>query len=344
MRKYFVLALIALYQISFCQKPRYFLNSPNLCPFDYSVLAKKGGLESDPLTILITRDTLIERVKGLFNLQKDPVAESYKNVVIKDTFFKVTKKAQQFYAFDVVQQIGSFSVIQYWADEKKKELKNVESFYEIYKTYSSVAHELDVAFLPPQKGNYKLQLDGKKLQLDGKSEKEVNDTKDHYLIKTDDLNKYSKEFENKKNKWSMGFLILPVKFRAWADTSGQFEFSDGFSLGTAFSWTYKYKWINDKSYNLIFYTGISSISVDSLKTRGKAKSEKIAAFSPAIGLMIEKSGIQIGAFIGWDFPIGEIQKNWVYRNRPWIGIGLGFSILKFPNEENKDDKSNKPIK
>ena len=25
---------------------------------------------------------------------------------------------------------------------------------------------------------------------------------------------------------------------------------------------------------------------------------------------------------------GEIGKNWIYRNRPWIGLGFGYEIFK----------------
>ena len=25
---------------------------------------------------------------------------------------------------------------------------------------------------------------------------------------------------------------------------------------------------------------------------------------------------------------GEIGRNWIYRNRPWIGIGFGYEIFK----------------
>jgi len=307
------------------QKPRYFTNRPLLCPFDYTSILSKDGLASNTTSIEIIKTPTKELVKGLKDNNGNDVANIYRDVEKADTFFKVSKVANQHYAFDVIQQIGTYSVIKYWKDVSQEKYNKSLSFYESLSKLDFSKTNLS-AIIQPKKGNYNLN-----------GVKDVNDTKGYYLIKTDELEKSSKEFENKTNKWSLGLLILPVKIRAWADTSGQFEYSDGFSLGTAFSWTFKYQWANDKSYNLVAYTGISSINVDSLKTKGATKTEKIAAFSPAVGIMIEKSGIQVGAFIGIDFPIGDIQRDWVYRNKPWIGIGLGFSIFKYTNNDNKSE-------
>jgi len=53
------------------------------------------------------------------------------------------------------------------------------------------------------------------------------------------------------------------------------------------------------------------------------------AFSPGLGFGYHYD--TFGLFIagGMDFPIGNtIATNWRYKNQPWIGFGVGFSIFK----------------
>lgn len=307
------------------QKPRYFTGIPHLCPFDYKTLAQKDGLIINKASLTIT-EAGTKQILGIINKDGARIESAF--IAFNDTSFKVSKIAKKYYAFDIIQPIGNYSVIKYW-NTKDADKNNVQSFYS---TLSDSGPSFAVS---TNLKNYKVEKN-----KDSKDSIKVNDTKDFYLIKNDDIQNFSKEFEYKKNKWSMGLLVLPVKLRVFADTTGQFEFSDGFSLGTSFSWTLKHNWVNDKTYNLVLYAGVSSISVDSLKTRGSTNADKIPAFSPAIGFMIEKSGIQIGAFWGLDFPIGKIQKNWIYRNRPWFGIGLGFSIFKIQSAENIQSGNN----
>lgn len=69
------------------------------------------------------------------------------------------------------------------------------------------------------------------------------------------------------------------------------------------------------------------------------ETETIATFSPALGYMWEKHNVQLTLLAGVDLPAGKIQKEWVYRNMPWLGIGVGIGLFKIDNEKDNNTKS-----
>lgn len=98
---------------------------------------------------------------------------------------------------------------------------------------------------------------------DSKDTVNIDPTKDYYLVKTEDLIAKSEEFDHKKGAFNIGIMYLPVKLRPFATTSGFFDFTSQVSLGTSFSWTIYQNKINDLTTNLVLFTGISSIKIDS---------------------------------------------------------------------------------
>ncbi len=69
--------------------------------------------------------------------------------------------------------------------------------------------------------------------------------------------------------------------------------------------------------------------VDSLTTKGNLTSSTSAAsFSPHLGFIFDYQSFQFGLYTGMDFLDGEPNKLWVYRNKPWMGIGIGYSLFK----------------
>jgi hypothetical protein len=76
--------------------------------------------------------------------------------------------------------------------------------------------------------------------------------------------------------------------------------------------------------------GVSSVSLDSFYTAGKIRNRQEAlAFTPSIGLMIEFGNAQVGVFTGIDMLSSNNSNfdSYIYKNKPWISIGLGYSIF-----------------
>ena len=56
--------------------------------------------------------------------------------------------------------------------------------------------------------------------------------------------------------------------------------------------------------------------------------------------MFEKNGVQLSLLCGVDLPSGNIQKKWVYRNMPWLGLGVGVGLFKINNENKSSVEMN----
>jgi hypothetical protein len=106
------------------------------------------------------------------------------------------------------------------------------------------------------------------------------------------------------------------------------EFGNDFNIGITAGWR-----INDIQDNvalsIVGGIGFSSIKVTPQTTRDfviTESSQSSITFSGGLILEIEK--FQISTFVGIDAMSGEIGRNWIYKNRPWIGLGFGYEIFK----------------
>jgi len=301
-----------------------------MCPINYGTISTLGLTNESQITIkIITKDSIT-----FSQNQSIPPGAKLTNVPnqfkIVDTTFGYSVLSAKGLAFDVVQQIGTFSIIKLWnykrSSSKTKDQISEYTFYENY--YSENVYNL----IPKQiTGIRPLELDST-----NSSNKSVDPSKDYYLVKTDDLNEKSEEFDYEAGTWNLGSMYLPVKLRPFATKSASFDFTSDFAVGTSVSYTFHHNIKNDWTTNLLIYAGVSSIKVDSavandLPTNAYKTTQNITAFSPAIGLYWEKANIQIGFVVGMDFPAGTLQKTWVYRNMPWIGLSAGVSLFKITN-------------
>ena len=327
MKKLLIITTLLIATFCFAQttkfeKPRYLKFATALCPIDISKSYSKEGLLKDnasTITIAESKTIIFENKTG----------ENGKEVKVKkiliDTLLIKTILIQKGYAFDVVQEIGSFSIIKFW-DLKTSTSKSLlqKLNYKKDNTYSEL----------------KLDKDYSSLRFNGLVATDNVDkfdlTATYYILPTKTLINNSKEFEDKSNAWNIGLLVMPIKIRPFATESGQFDFSDGVSVGTTLSWTLHHNFKTDFTHNLLLYVGISSYTADESKIKEQREDYKIATFSPAIGWMWEKNGVQLSLLTGIDFPSGNLQKNWVYRNMPWFGMGIGVGLFKI-NNENKTE-------
>ncbi len=327
------LLIITVFITTFCfaqttkfEKPRYLKFATLLCPIDISKsYTEKGLLLENTATICISKSKTIAF--------ENKIGEDDKEVKVKkvliDTILVKTILIQKGYAFDVVQEIGSFSIIKFWDLKTSTGKSLIEKFKE--KTDKTK----DTKF-----SKLKLDKDYNSLEFNGLTATDNVDnfdlTETYYILPTKTLLNNSKEFEDKSNVWNIGLLVMPIKIRPFATESGQFDFSDGVSVGTTLSWTLHHNFKTDFTHNLLLYVGVSSYTADENKIKEQREDYKIATFSPAIGWMWEKNGVQLSLLTGIDFPSGNLQKNWVYRNMPWFGMGIGVGLFKI-NNENKTE-------
>lgn len=305
------------------EKPRYLKSSTFLCPIDMSKSYLKGGvIVNNTATIAIDSSKIITEDKKDINGAKVQLQKK-----IKDTLLIKTVFIEKGYAFDVVQEIGSFSIIKFW------DLKT--------STGRSLLKSIKYKGVDTDYSNFDLSKDYGSLKVNGlvatEGDKKINLTETFYIVPTKTLLNNSKEFDNKNNTWNIGLLVMPVKIRPFATESGQFDFSDGVSVGTTLSWTVHHNFRTNFTHNLLLYVGISSYTADSTKIKEVRNDYKIAAFSPAVGWMWERNSVQLSLLAGIDFPAGNIQKNWVYRNMPWFGLGIGIGLFKIDSDKSTEN-------
>lgn len=302
--------------------PRFLKHSLFFYPVDYNKAGSREGLfRGNKSTINIDSTIIYRDVAALIKISNSDILkpDSIKiRDIMRDTLLTGGVLIGPDLAFNIVQQSGSFSIIKFWP-LKEKNIPGLSARINIakYKGMPVVPENATISRL-------KLTIPRDSTTAAGTYDL----SKTYYIVPTPVLQDNSAAFENVKGTWNLGFLVLPVKLRPFATERGQFDFSDGYSVGTTFAFTVAQNMNNGLTQSLLLYAGISSYTADSLKLKERRNDYKIAAFSPAAGYMLEKNNVQLSIIIGFDFPAGNLQKKWVYRNQPWFGIGLGFSLFK----------------
>lgn len=130
-------------------------------------------------------------------------------------------------------------------------------------------------------------------------------------------------------KPNVGTLVVPIKFRPKQGNIPS-DFTTDFTLGSSFGYSFRMSHYQPNYLSIVGVFGVTSVGVDSLTTEGfvKQPNTKLSAVTPGIGLIIEISGFQIGAVVGWDFVGGTTGQKWVYNNKPWFSFGIGYQFLR----------------
>lgn len=160
---------------------------------------------------------------------------------------------------------------------------------------------------------------------------------EYFLMDIKDFNNKTSEFFGESHSFAWGFSTLPIKLR-FGGKNKNFDYGTGFSLGINAGYEYQIKSRTRQSIGLLLGAGISTVQVTPETTNNSInKSTTTGAFVPTISIIYSYTNFQIGTFVGIDYIPGEIGKNWAYKNSPWLGLGLGFTIF----QKNKSDISSK---
>lgn len=321
------------------EKPRYLKFGTFVCPVDMANSYNGKGLFDNKVTTEL-KSKIVSEIVGE---EKLTITKKANDTILLKTIF-----IEKGYAFDVVQQIGSYSIIKFWnlKDATATSLfgtlkENNQNVKIMSAQKSKSANEKDsFAALDLSKDISNYKIEG---LVASNGKENIDLSKTYYVVPTKTVENNSTEFESKTNQWSIGILALPVKTRPFATKSGQFDFSSGFSVGTTLAWTVHHNWQTNFTHNILLYAGVSSYKAEKSKLYSNPvvsdETETIATFSPALGYMWEKHNVQLTLLAGVDLPAGKIQKEWVYRNMPWLGIGVGIGLFKIDNEKDNNTKS-----
>jgi hypothetical protein len=151
--------------------------------------------------------------------------------------------------------------------------------------------------------------------------------KSYFLMNKTDFMMKTKQRYSKRPSLTIGTAAVPFKLR-----SNPFQFSTDVTLGTVAGVKVRMNPYTDENfYNFLVGFGLSNVNLDSTSTGGNINQnstvQNTASFTLSAGGVLEFSGVQIGIFVGWDFINNNDKIQWSYHGKPWVSIGLGYSLF-----------------
>lgn len=128
------------------------------------------------------------------------------------------------------------------------------------------------------------------------------------------------------SSWDLaaGVLLLPIKMRI-----SNFDFSRDVTIGTVFGPRWRLSPTRNVFLSFLAGAGIAAVQLDSASTGGVVRQPTDrAAVTLALGPMLEMNGFQVGALLDWDRISNAKRDQWAYQGKPWLSLGLGYSLLR----------------
>lgn len=146
----------------------------------------------------------------------------------------------------------------------------------------------------------------------------------YFLLSIADFNAKAIPRYRTSPSFTMGTVIVPVKIR-----TSPFDFSTDVTLGPVAGARFRLSpYTNTNFFNVVTGFGVTHITLDSLNTKGNImQTSDRPAITLSFGGVLEFSNAQIGLFVGWDYISQNEQIKWEYQGKPWLSIGLGYTIL-----------------
>jgi len=147
----------------------------------------------------------------------------------------------------------------------------------------------------------------------------------------------------KTKNWTVNGITIPIKYRFKGENGLKEDFSTGingnlfvgYSLGgTTFFYQEE---VGTKENNWKITGGVllgaSSVKLNKSNTNlSNAPILDDSEFtkglgSIALGFTYSYNSINLGAFLGFDYAIGQDAEIWNHNKKPWLGIGVGYKIF-----------------
>lgn len=159
----------------------------------------------------------------------------------------------------------------------------------------------------------------------------------YFAIKMKDLDEKTQEYFGISKNFTYGITLIPFKLR-FGGSDKDFQYGEGFSLGLNAGVEFSLRSRKQQSVSVLAGIAASTVSVNSESTNNYIEEDKVTtsgAFTPSLGIVYSYERFQIGTFVGWDIIGGALGENWIYNKKPWLGLGLGFTIF----QKNKTESS-----
>lgn len=145
------------------------------------------------------------------------------------------------------------------------------------------------------------------------------------------------------NEFTVSAFAIPLKYRFKDEEEGlSEEFSTEFNVNLFIGYSFgKTSFFNRKKVGAksntwkltggVFF-GASTVTLNNSNTsldEAPLTDEEIAKglFSFGFGVVYAINKINLGAFYGWDYAIGDDADKWNYNKKPWLGVGIGYELF-----------------
>ena len=167
--------------------------------------------------------------------------------------------------------------------------------------------------------------------------KELNAELDEYtlFIPIPDRNVIKIRF----NSFQYGALTLPAKIYLMSKSDSlvnniQTGVNLNFMLGFKSGYKKYYQQLGEKeassyeqTWSVNFIFGISKINLSKENTTPNLKNKySVAGFSTGLAIGHQYKNIGLYLALGFDIPMSEYGDDWNFKNKPWIGIGVGLGL------------------
>lgn len=128
---------------------------------------------------------------------------------------------------------------------------------------------------------------------------------------------------------NLTLLNVPMKVRPSLGTTPAILDND-FNAGASFNVKWRLSTTKERFVNMVIMLGLQSlVMTDQNNTQLTADggSENTSGILYGGGLYFQFDRIQIGGLVGFDTAFGYRSFDYIYQNKPWIGLGLGFDVF-----------------
>ena len=145
-----------------------------------------------------------------------------------------------------------------------------------------------------------------------------------FFISAKDFTSYAVLIYPKSDKFTWGFLTLPVKMRFDNSKMGRFNFEQNLNFGLTFGDKHQFVSTSDVSLNTL--VGLDVVNVPLNNATATTSASSTTAVSTSIGVMLQYDKFQMGVFLGTDFA-GAHANQFDYQGKPWLGFAIGVSLF-----------------
>lgn len=141
--------------------------------------------------------------------------------------------------------------------------------------------------------------------------------------------------------WQAGALTIPLKIYLNGESDSIPKGTNNIQTDAKFALFGGYQWGKHgynskgeiktkemKSVNLVI--GASKLTLNGQNTDGRVlKETSIATLDTGLSFAFAYNKFNLFVGAGFDIPLNKVGSDWIFHGSPWVGIGIGYSILNF---------------